>query len=100
MCYGAKCFILFHHKRYLADMGAPDIRAFLTHLAVDGQVAASTHNVALQALIFLQHHVLKTAFAAEAKQCWPRVGVVPRSGAEVEDAFQSAIAAVQTAQED
>jgi len=28
----AKCFILFHHKRDHADMGAPDIRASLTHL--------------------------------------------------------------------
>ena len=42
----AKRFILFHHKRHPADMGAPDIHAFLTHLAVEVQVAASTHNVA------------------------------------------------------
>src|SRR5439155_19098964 len=46
----AKRFILFHHKRHPADMGAPEIRAFLIHLAVEGQIAASTHNVALQAL--------------------------------------------------
>ena len=44
----AKRCILFHHKRHPEDMGAPEIRAFLTHLAVEGQVAASTHNVALQ----------------------------------------------------
>ena len=55
----AKRFMLFHHKRYPADMGAPEIRAFLTHLAVEGQVAASTHNVALQTLLFLYCHVLK-----------------------------------------
>ena len=41
----AKRFILFHHKRHPADMGAPEIRAFLIHLAVQGQVAASTQNV-------------------------------------------------------
>ena len=58
----AKRFILFHHKRHTADMGAPEIRVFLTHLAVEGQVAASTQNVALQALLFLYRHVLKQPF--------------------------------------
>ena len=58
----AKRFILFHHKRHPADMGAPEIRAFLIHLAVEGQIAASTHNVALQALVFLSRHVLKQPF--------------------------------------
>jgi len=58
----AKRFMLFHHKRHPADMGAPEIRTFLTHLAVVGQVAASTQNVALQALIFLYRHVLKQPF--------------------------------------
>src|SRR5262249_2405360 len=59
---GAKRFILFHHKRHPADMGAPEIRAFLIHLAVEGQIAASTQNVALQALVFLDRHVLKQPF--------------------------------------
>ena len=58
----AKRFILFHHKRHPADMGAPEIRAFLTYLAVEGQIAASTQNVALQALVFLYRHVLKQPF--------------------------------------
>ena len=60
----AKRFILFHHKRHPADMGAPEIRAFLIHLAVQGQVAASTQNVALQALLFLYRDVLKQPFPA------------------------------------
>ena len=47
----AKRFILFHHKRHPADMGAPEIRAFLIYLAVEGEIAASTQNVALQALV-------------------------------------------------
>ena len=58
----AKRFILFHQKRHPANIGAPEIRAFLTHLAVQGQVAASTQNVALQALFFLYRHVLKQLF--------------------------------------
>jgi integron integrase len=58
----AKRLILFHHKRHPADRGAPEIRAFLIHLAVEGQLAASTHNVALQALVFLYRHVLKQPF--------------------------------------
>ena len=47
-----KRFIVFHHKRHPSTMGAAEIRAFLTHLAVDRKVAASTHNVALQARLF------------------------------------------------
>src|SRR5712692_3158494 len=58
-----KRFIVFHHKRHPSTMGAAEIRAFLTHLAVDGKVAASTHNVALQALLFLSRQVLKQPLA-------------------------------------
>jgi integron integrase len=58
----AKRFILFHRKRHPADMGASEIRALLLHLAVEGQVAASTQNVALQALVFLYRHVLNQPF--------------------------------------
>jgi site-specific recombinase XerD len=58
----AKRFILFHHKCQPADMGALAIHAFLTHLAVEGQGAASTQNVALVALLFLYRHVLKQPF--------------------------------------
>jgi integrase len=51
-------FILFHNKRHPVEMGAPDIEAFLTHLAVAGQVAASTQNQARSALLFLYKEVL------------------------------------------
>ncbi len=37
-----KRFILFHHKRHPQEMGVPEIEAFLTHLAVQENVAAST----------------------------------------------------------
>ena len=41
-----KRFILFHKKRHPKDMGATEVQAFLTHLAVERQVAASTQNQA------------------------------------------------------
>ena len=52
-------FILFHGKRHPAEMGAPEVEAFLTHLAVQGKVAASTQNQALNAIVFLYRQVLK-----------------------------------------
>ena len=51
-------FILFHGKRHPKDMGGPEIEAFLTHLAVEGHVSASTQNQALSALLFLYRTVL------------------------------------------
>jgi site-specific recombinase XerD len=52
-------YILFHHKRHPNEMGSAEIEAFLTHLAVDQKVAASTQNQALSALLFLHREVLK-----------------------------------------
>jgi integron integrase len=52
-------FILFHGKRHPKDLGAPELEAFLTDLAVEGQVAASTQNQALAALLFLYQKVLE-----------------------------------------
>ncbi|MGH2620081.1 MAG: integron integrase [Anaerolineales bacterium] len=51
-------FILFHHKRHPHEMGSPEIGTFLTHLAVERKVAASTQNQALSALLFLYRVVL------------------------------------------
>lgn len=51
-------FILFHGKRHPAEMGAVEVEAFLTHLAVEGNVAASTQNQARSALLFLYKEVL------------------------------------------
>ena len=53
-----KRFILFHNKRHPKDMGGPEINAFLSHLAVNGNVAASTQNQALCAILFLYKQVL------------------------------------------
>lgn len=55
----ARRFILFHNKRHPLEMGAAHINAFLTHLAVDGHVAASTQNQAFSALLFLYRSVLE-----------------------------------------
>jgi hypothetical protein len=46
-------YILFHGKKHPKKMGTKEIEAFLTHLAVNRNVAASTQNQALNALIFL-----------------------------------------------
>ncbi len=51
-------YILFHGKRRPAEMGAPEVTRFLSSLAVEGRVAASTQNQALSALLFLYRHVL------------------------------------------
>lgn len=51
-------FILFHKKQHPDTMAEPEVNAFLTHLAVEGHVAASTQNQALSALLFLYEHVL------------------------------------------
>jgi integron integrase len=51
-------YILFHQKRHPATLGAEEIRAFLTHLATDRNVAASTQNQALSAVLFLYREVL------------------------------------------
>ena len=50
--------IYFHRKRHPAEMGGPEVEAFLTDLAVNGRVAASTQNQALAALLFLNREVL------------------------------------------
>src|SRR6185503_15058881 len=51
-------FIRFHRLRHPLDMGEPEVNAFLTHLAVERRVSASTQNQALCALVFLYAHVL------------------------------------------
>lgn len=54
-----KRFILHHGKKHPQEMGAPEVEAFLTHLAVEGRVAASTQNQAKSALLFLYREVLE-----------------------------------------
>ena len=66
-----KRFILFHDKRHPKEMGEAEIRAYLSDLAVNKNVAASTQNVALAALLFLYKDVLH--------QTLERIGEVERA---------------------
>jgi integron integrase len=52
-------FILFHGVRHPAGMGTAEVNQFLTDLAVNGHVSASTQNQAFCALLFLYQHVLQ-----------------------------------------
>jgi integron integrase len=52
-------YIFFHNKRHPAEMSEPEIRAFISDLASNRQVSASTQTVALSALLFLYREVLK-----------------------------------------
>lgn len=54
-----KRFIHFHHKRHPKEMGEAEVAAFLTYLAVDRDVAPSTQNQVLNALVFLYREVLE-----------------------------------------
>ncbi len=53
-----KQYILFHDKKHPQDMAATEVEAFLTYLAVERKVAASTQNQALSAILFLYREVL------------------------------------------
>jgi integron integrase len=57
--YWIERYIRFHGIRHPNTLAAPDVETFLSHLAVDGRVAASTQNQALGALLFLYRDVLK-----------------------------------------
>ena len=52
-------YILFHNKRHPREMGVPEIESYLTYLAVERNVSASTQNQALAGIIFLYTQVLK-----------------------------------------
>ena len=53
-----KRFIFFHNKRHPAEMAEAEIAQFLSGLASDSHVSASTQNQALNALLFLYHQIL------------------------------------------
>jgi integron integrase len=52
-------FLRFHHLRHPREMGSAEVNAFLTHLAVELHVSASTQNQALSALLFLYRELLE-----------------------------------------
>jgi site-specific recombinase XerD len=63
----AKRYILFHNKRHPAEMGTPEIEAFLAYLAQERHVAASTQNQALSALLFLYKKCIATRCRSASK---------------------------------
>ena len=60
--YWIKQFILYHNKRHPTEMGVKEIEMFLSHLAIECNIAASTQNVALNAILFMYKKVLKIEF--------------------------------------
>jgi integron integrase len=56
--YWCKNYILYHNKKHPKDMGKIEIEQFLTHLAVQKQVAPSTQNQAFNAILFLYREIL------------------------------------------
>lgn len=58
-CDWVRRFILFHDKRHPRDLGAAEVTAFLSHLAVGRNVSPSTQNQAKAAILFLYRHVLE-----------------------------------------
>jgi site-specific recombinase XerD len=55
----ARRFFRFHQLRHPRTMGTAEVEQFLTHLAVEGNISASSQNQALNALVFLYAHVLE-----------------------------------------
>jgi integron integrase len=69
--YWVRRFILYHQKRHPLTMGVPEIEMFLAHLALTDNVAASTQNQALSALLFLYREVLNQELG-DVKVTWAK----------------------------
>ena len=70
--YWAKRFVLYHKKRHPLDRGEKEISEFLTYLAVEENVAASTQNQALSALLFLYREVLRKDLDLPLESVWAK----------------------------
>jgi site-specific recombinase XerD len=57
--YWIRRYVLYHGKRHPAEMSGPEVEQFLTDLAVNRRVSASTQNQALAAVLFLYRYVLE-----------------------------------------
>ena len=60
-------FIRFNDRRHPRDMGKPEVERFLSHLAINQDVAVSTQNQALNAIVFLYREVLKQPLDADIR---------------------------------
>ena len=67
-----KRFVLYHNKRHPLEMGEKEISEFLTYLAVEEKVAASTQNQALSALLFLYRQVLRKDLDLPLELVWAK----------------------------
>ena len=67
-----KRFVLFHNKRHPSEMGTAEITQFLNHLAMKANVAASTQNQALCAILFLYNDVLKKEIGQVDDLVWAK----------------------------
>jgi len=67
-----KRFIFFHNKRHPSEMGELEINQFLSHLAVKGNVASSTQNQALSAILFLYREVMKQEIGSLDEVTWAK----------------------------
>ena len=73
-----KRFVLYYGKRHPSEMGAAEVEGFLTHLAVERRVSASTQNQALGAILFLYRHVLENDLSVRVAA--RRLGIVKPVG--------------------
>ena len=67
-----KRFIFYHNKRHPAEMGEQEIARFLSSLATERRVSASTQNQALNGLLFLYHEVLEKKIGLVQESCAPK----------------------------
>jgi site-specific recombinase XerD len=65
-------YLRYHKLRHPRELGPLDVESFLTHLAVDGKVAASTQNQAVSALLFLYRQVLGIDLQIQPQLVRPR----------------------------
>ena len=70
--YWAKRFVLYQDKRHPLEMGEKEISGFLTYLAVEENVAASTQNQALSALLLLYREVLRKDLDLPFELVWAK----------------------------
>jgi site-specific recombinase XerD len=63
-------FLRFHRMRHPRTMGSAEVNAFLSHLAVELQVSASTQNQALAALLFLFRELLEMDLELDGVPWW------------------------------
>jgi site-specific recombinase XerD len=63
-------YIRFHNRKHPKDMGKHEIEAFLSQLAINRNVSASTQNQALNAILFLYKQVLHIQTDMQIRELW------------------------------